>query len=68
MVLVKGHFITHYESIMIEAETEEQASVIYQRMFERGQLNDSSQDLELEIMQIGEENENDKESKWVKKD
>ena len=61
MFIVKGYFIRYYESIMIDAETEEQAIKIYNEKFEEGELESHSDDLDLELMQI--DGENEKESK-----
>ena len=61
MFIIKGYLIHYYESFMVDAETEEQALKIYTEKFEEGELESVSEDLDLEIMQIGEENE--KESK-----
>jgi len=46
---------------MLDADTEEQAIVLYNRKFERGEVSFTDEDLEYELMQIG--NENEKESK-----
>ena len=58
MFLIKGYLVKHYESIIIDADTREQAIAIYNRKFERGELDDQSQDLDLELMQISNEKEN----------
>ena len=66
MFLIKGILIRYLESIMLDADTEEQAIVLYNRKFERGEVSFTDEDLEYELMQIG--NENEKESKeWVLK-
>ena len=61
MFLIKGILIRYLESIMLDADTEEQAIVLYNRKFERGEVSFTDEDLEYELMQIG--NENEKESK-----
>jgi len=66
LFLIKGILIRYLESIMLDADTEEQAIVLYNRKFERGEVSFTDEDLEYELMQIG--NENEKESKeWVLK-
>ena len=60
MFLIKGYLVHYYESIMIDVDTREQAISIYNRKFEGGELEEHSQDLDLEIMQIDGENEKEK--------
>ena len=57
MFLIKGYLVHFYESIMIDANTEEEAIKIYSEKFEEGELEEYNQDLDLEIMQIDCENE-----------
>ena len=55
--MIKGYLVHYYESIMIDADTEEKAIKIYNEKFEVGDLEEHSQDLDLEIMQIDDEKE-----------
>ena len=61
MFLIKGYLVHYYESLMVDADTREKAVDIYNKKFEEGELEEHSQDLDLEIMQI--DGENEKESK-----
>jgi len=61
LFLIKGYLVHYYETIMIDSNTEEEAVKIYNGKFEEGELEEHSQDLDLEIMQI--DNENEKEIK-----
>ena len=63
MFLIKGYLIKRFDSVMVDATSEEQAIRIYNRKFERGEINSDIEDFDLEIMKIDDELENVKENK-----
>ena len=57
MFLIKGYLVHYYETVIIDANSREGAVKIYNEKFEEGDLEEHSQDLDLEIMQIDDEKE-----------
>ncbi len=58
MFLIKGYLIKRFESVIVDAINEEQAIKIYNRKFERGEIDSDVEDFDLEIMKINDELEN----------
>lgn len=62
MFLIKGYLIKRFKSVIVDATNEEQAIKIYNRKFERGEIESDVEDFDLEIMRINDELENVKEN------